>query len=794
METPEDIGMPVRPVVWKNSARLAPAPAWLDQKGASYTWEQATRVLRKNGRFALAVAGILIAGIATLAFMLKDVYKPTARLEIDPISSGIKTLHEIDEDSSAIDNQDYLETQVQILQSDALAISVIRTLHLDRDPEFVTGRALTSPATPQERAQSRESTGEDSFLQEQFRLADRTPLESAALASFRNRLSVNSVRNSRLIEVSFASHDPRVAQLVTNTLVTQFIDRNYKNRYTSTMEASQWLSTQLNDLRSKVDLANRAVSDYQKKYGLVEADDPDVPQTQLLSDLNHQLSTAQADRIETEAYVHMIDLGRADAVPALRDDPLYQSLLARHADTLAQLAQTRAVYGDANSNVKKLQDASDEISKEIGDERSRAIERVQTSLGAQRAREHMMLDARDNLTREMGDASSHVVAYRVLKNEAAAEEELYDVLQARLEEAGIYAGLGSSNIHIVDLAPQLQRASGPHRQMIITIGAAFSLIVALILAFAKESFDNTVRTPDDLKEGSGLPSLAMIPPIRTLKAGPGSSVFTAIAGGPRYQLDSPLAIPMARSYTQAAEAVHGLRTVLDFSKPGGSACVVLVSSPTEGEGKTTVAANLAMAFAQSGKTCLVDCDLRRSMAANAFGMQPTVGLGQVLAGVAPLQDVLKAVPTAEHLTILPGGPLMPNPGDLIASEQMRAALAVLRNQFKHIVIDSPPVIPFADTRVLALLSDAVVLVARYGITTRRAMTRASELLDEIRAPLAGMVVNGIDPDSADYRYYNYGSSRRQGEYRNPYLQEHSNGGPPPVDPPAGAAKTKSAHA
>jgi polysaccharide biosynthesis transport protein len=793
MEAPENIGTTVRPMIWNNCARLSPAPAWLDQKGASYTWEQATRVLRKNGPLAIALASILIVAITALAFMLKDVYKPTARLEIDPISSGIKALHEIDDDSSAIDNQDYLETQVQILQSDALAMSVIRTLHLDQNPEFVAGHDSTGPAMPQAQGTA-ESTGDDSFLREQFKLANRTPQESVALASFRNRLSVNSVRNSRLIEVSFASHDPRVAQLVTNTLVTQFINRNYKNRYTSTMEASEWLSTQLNDLRAKVDLANQAVSDYQKKYGLVEADDPDVPLTQLMSDLNHQLSSAQADRIETEAYVHMIDLGRSDAVPALRDDALYQSLLARHADTLAQLAQTRAVYGDENSNVKKLEDASDEISKEIADERSRVIDRVRTSLGALRAREQMMLDARDNLRREMGDASSHVVAYRVLKNEAAAEGELYDVLQARLEEAGIYAGLGSSNIHIVDLAPQLQRASGPQRQMIIAIGAALSLIVALILAFAKESFDNTVRTPDDVKEKIGLPSLAMIPPIRGQKAGSELSLFSRTAGGPRHELGSSPTIPMARSYTQEAEAMHGLRTVLGFSRPAGTACVVLVSSPSEGEGKTTVATNLAMAFAQNGKTCLVDCDLRRSMAARAFGLQPTAGLGQCLAGRVSLPDVLKAVPTAPRLTILPGGPLMPNPGDLVASEQMRAVLVALRNQFEYVVIDSPPVIPFADARVLALLSDAVVLVALYGVTTRRAIGRASELLDEIRAPLAGMVVNRINLDSADYRYYNYGSSRRPGEYRNPYLKELSDGGPPPLDPQAGAGKTKSAHA
>ena len=791
---PEEIGIPVRSRLLRNFDPLSPAPFWLDQKGSTYTWERATLVLRKNGPLALVIAGVLTLAVIAATLLVKNVYKPTARLEIDPISSGIKTLHEIDDDSSAIDNQDYLETQVQILQSDALAISVIRLLHLDRNPEFVSTRDLTDSAkVPELALSSAEPAAEGSFLQEQFHLADRTPLEAAALASFERRLSVNSIRNSRLIEVSFASHDPELAQLVTNTLVTQFIDRNYKNRYTSTMQASEWLSTQLNDLRSKVEQANRAVSDYQKKYGLVEEDDPDVPLTQQMSDVNHQLSSAQADRIETEAYVHMIDVGRPDAVPALRDDALYQSLLARNADTLAQLAQTRAVYGDENSNVKKLEDASEEISKEIVDERSRAIERVRTSLTALRGREQMMLDARDNLRRQMGDASSHVVAYRVLKNEAAAEAELYDVLQARLEEAGIYAGLGSSNIHIVDLAARLPRPSEPHRGMIVGIGAMLSCILALVVAFAKESFDNTVRTPDDLNERVGLPSLAMIPPIRGRKARPELSAFSRIAWALRSDQSSSSVIPMVLSYTQEAAAVQSLRTVLGFSKPAHPARVVLVSSPSEGEGKTTVAANLALAFAQRGKTCLLDCDLRRSMAASAFGLESAVGLGQCLMGSASLQDTLRTVSGYENLSLVPGGRLTPNPGDLVASEQMRAVMLVLREQFEHIVVDSPPVIPFPDARVLSLLSDSVILVARYGVTTRRAMARAAELLDEIHAPLAGMVVNGIAVDSADYRYYNYGSGKRSAEYENPYAKEHSDGGLPP-NPGASGGKAKSAHA
>lgn len=767
MEDPEQI-WPPRPETRITSAGyIATWPSGMP----TFTWEQAARVLRKNGRFAVWVAAGLTLAVVAGALSLRDVYKPVARLEIDPLSGGIKTLHEID-DSAPIDNQDYLETQVQVLQSDALGMSVIRSLHLDRNPEFVSSSQRPPLASARERATNPSAEPGLSYLSEQFALADRTPLESIALSSFQRRLSISPVRNSRLIEVSFASHDPQLAQTITNDLVTQFMNQNYKNRYTSTMAASEWLSAQLSDLHGKVDEANQAVSDFQKKYGFVDADDPDVPLTQLMGEVNHQLADAQASRIETEAFVHMVDLGQSDSVPALRDDQLYQNLTAQHAALLGQLAQARTVYGDENSNVKKLESASTELANQLADERTRVIDRLRVSLTALRARENMTRTERENVRRQMGEASSHSVEYRVLKNEAAASADLYNTLQARLREAGIYAGLGSSNIHVIDLAPKLRNASEPHRALIIGFGGVVSCFLALALAFVKESFDNTVRTPEDVRTLIGVPSLAMIPPIGGRSVRRTQSLLSKVGLTNGSQRLSSLATPvLMKPRTEESEAIRELRAALSYSRSGTAVRVVLVTSPSDGEGKTTVAANLAVAFSRWGKTCLVDGDLRRSSAAEVFGIVARDGLGQCLAGSASVPEILVPAPSIKNLTILPAGSSLADPGDLIASEKMRTTLTELRNEFDHVVIDSPPVIPFADPRILSLLSDAVVLVGRYGVTTRRAMSRGRELLDEIRAPFVGVVVNDIQTDSADYRYYNYGFSRRTNGYRDYYAQQ-----------------------
>jgi GumC protein len=490
-----------------DSHLLAPGPPLTMEP--VFTWEQAMRILRKNGRYALLFAGTLTAAITILAFLMKDVYQPVARIQIDPANSGIKSSQEIEE-ARTTDNPDYLETQAQILRSDGLGVSVIRELHLDSNPTFV-GKANAAKAgqpTDHTSPSSAQSASGMSFLQEQYDLADRTAQQSIALETLHNGLKVNPIRNSRLIEVSFSSHDPRLSQVVTNTLVTQFIDQNYRHRYATTMQASEWLSTQLNDLRQKVEEANLSVANYQRQYGLVETDEHDVPLGQLMGEVNHQLSDAQANRIEAEAYVRMLDLGQSESIPALRDDQVYQNLMTRFADARAQLAQARTIYGDENSNVKKLENEVNEFSAQVEAERTRTVNRVRTSYEAAKSREEMMLAAREHLKTQMGDANSHMVAYRVLRNEALAKSELYNTLQARLKEAGIYAGLRSSNISVVDLAASLPRPTGPHRSTIIAAGAMASCMLGILFAFALESSTTRCELQTTSCTGPGFPRSA----------------------------------------------------------------------------------------------------------------------------------------------------------------------------------------------------------------------------------------------------------------------------------------------
>ena len=734
----------------------------LDYRNSEFTWEQIVRVLRKNRNFGLGISIVLIGVTVASVMLMKNVYQPVARIEIAPPASGIRTLHEV-ESTAEVEDEDYLETQAQMLQSDALAVSVIRELHLDANSEFVGRRKTNRAGEKTAEVPPGPSALDKSPLADQMALATLTPTESIALDKFRKNLTVNTVRTTRLVEVSFSSHDPEISRQVTNEVIAKFIENDFKRRYNATTQASDWLSSQLNDLYQKVIASAQALSDYQKKYGLVDMDDHDLPSSQLMSEINRQLSDAQAGRIENEAYLQMIDAGQAQYVPAVRDDKVYQNLLIRQGDLRTQLAQARAVYGEANTNVRKIEDQIQEISTQVDDEQKRLGDGIRTAYSAAKERENLMLQARDKLQAKMVNLNSELVGYHLLKTQAIANADLYNTLQARLKEAGIYAGLGSNNIRVVDFAENLREPTGPHRTALIAIGAVASALFGVLACFFKESMNNTLRTPEDVRSWVGLRSLALLPAMNTIATGPRGANGASKKPQPLGIVSAGAFVSVMKPMTAESEAMRDLRTVLLASKSGSKASVILISSSLEGEGKTTVAVNFGIALAQIGRTCLVDADLRRPAMSGTFDVAPKPGLSEVLTGKAPLDAAVSPVPGIPDLWILPSGSVVESPADVLATSTMSDVCDHLRKDYQFIVIDSPPIIRFSDARYLSRLADEVVLIGRYGITTKRTIQRSAELLQDVQAPIAGVVLNGIDYSSPDYHYFTYGYSKIAGK-------------------------------
>ena len=349
-----------------------------------------------------------------------------------------------------------------------------------------------------------------------------------------------------------------------------------------------------------------------------------------------------------------------------------------------------------------------------------------------------------------------------MKKQAQANSELYNTLYARVKEAGIAAASKSSNLRVVDEARVLDYPTRPNRLFNISVGMMAALMGGIALAFLREQLDARIFTPEDMQHSVGAANISIVPAFllsgqKQLPQGvpwptsPGMVSPKGTTFGPwvRMLLEQP--------HSPGAEALRALYTSVVLSRADHPPQVAMIVSSLPGEGKTTVAVNLAIAMAQHGTTCLVDADLRQGRVASELGITNAVGLSDVLASGGPLERACVRVPGLPNLTVVPAHPGNPNAGQLICSETMSKILSELRSQFRFVVIDTAPLLPFADGRALSTLVDGLVFVGRSGITTHHVVRRSLELLEEVNgAPVLEFVLNAADITSAQYRYYQYG--------------------------------------
>lgn len=671
--------------------------------------------------FVVVLSSVVLIVALPLFLMVRPTYEPVASVVIDPPGAETFSL-ETEIPNSEADN--YLTTQTAILKSDALAIDVIRQLHLDANPEVVGKDALKL-------AGGRITSGTGTRL---------THLEDLALDTFQRKLTVSLFRNSRLVEVRFASHDPELAALVTNTILNNFVDQNYQVRYSAITKSSEWLTKQLDDIRQKAEQSNQALADYESNIGFLDVDDKQNTLAQKMTDVSHQLSEAQADRIELGAYVDAIHQGNVDSVPELRNNELFRQLTEDYLESRAQLAEQSAVFGKNNPKVKKLESESGQL-------RASLVHGVEASYESAKARESSMAHALQQMKGSINSQNEAMVKLNVLKREASANAELYNTLFTKVREAGISAASKSSNVRIVDYARILSRPTRPNRFLYLAVTVFFGLFVSIILVLVREAFDDRLRSEEDATHSAGLPSLGIIPKVLPAVR---KNRFRSLAASDERQ---QLTFAADRPDSAESEAVQTLRTNILLAGSGKRPQLILVGSSGTQEGKTVVASNLAITLAKHGGTCLIDADMRRPEIARVFRIPGTPGLSEILRGRCSPEATLRDS-GLRGLSIIPAGERISDIGELISSPLMQKLLERLSARFEYLVIDSAPILPFSDARILSTLVDGVILVGRYGETTQHDLQAAALVLKGINAPLLGVVLNGMEhlPSSyyADY--------------------------------------------
>jgi len=738
---------------------VRPDPAQGPDQPAQYeSLQDLLAVLRKYRMTVIFVAVGVFLLVLLACLIMTPKYASTAIIEVNrdaaaaPGAGGGAT----DIATQVDDVQTEVTTAISILQDSTLALSVIRKLDLAHRRPFIKAIPKEEAGLPLDQAPKTR----DKFIK-----------------LFEKALKVEAVPNTRLIQVTFRNPDPVIAANVANTLSELFISDYLKRRIDSTSEVSYWIGKQLATLKQQVVDSEQALADYEHKTGLVGVDmGTDQGGNSLamqahnsvldrLNTLNQERTTAEANRISSEAVYRLIQTEDPEVVLGLGSMSissggtvlgqgggldLLRNLRAQEVPLKTQYADEATKFGAKNPRLIELHNQLDALDAQIRDELKKISKRAENDyLYAKNNENSILVEVKEQqaVADKLTDAS---VQLQVLAQQAFSNRKLYENLLSQLHEADLSAGMRATHLNIADRGQVTGIPVVPNYLLTLPIAAIAGIFLGIITAFIRQSMNQSVTLPQDMEDVVQLPVMAYLPLFANgksaLPVSPGSSVL------------------MTTPELPLSEAFRSLRTSILLSRPVDRNKVLLITSPMPGDGKSTVAFNLSVAFAQQNeRVLLIDGDMRNADLHRYFGGSNEKGLSWSLSSqVKSLEGLLTRHDAFETLFLLPAGSKPSLPVELFSLATFDRLLADARTKFDWIIIDSPPFLPFSDAAVVSTKVDAVLPVIRSGTVSRSMLTTVSTLLRRMRAPVIGFVLNGIKEDSMGL-FYSYGYQRKRKE-------------------------------
>ncbi len=643
------------------------------------------------------------------------------------IRSGTASEYRVNNAPLAEDTYD-IPTQTTILKSDNLLLTVARDLDLPNNPDFI-GAAGPIP----------------------HRSIDDPAVREQMLGALQNDITIAPVPHTDIVRITCSTLNGKLSADIVNKLIREYKQYSFQSRYDASKDVSNWLSNQLGDLKQQVTTSQEQMIDLGKRLGVLGPDTSENQITSSIGDLTRASSQAQINRIVVESRYRVLtgmDPSALDASVGTVGGQASQALAGlrgQRENLRSQLSGVDVTAGPNLPRVRTLRAQLAELDRQINEEQNRVLIQAREDLVAARADESQTRGALEAAKSDAYKLRDDLVEYTIRQREFESKRQLYEGLLQRLSTAGVQAGLESQEVDIVDNAvPPIGPSLQPRGSVLITNTIIWAGI-AVILSFILESLDTSLSSVAEIEQISGLPSLALIPKARR-------------SADPTTQTPAQRnLVVLTNPKSQFAEAFRALRTSLLLSIAGREPQVILLTSATPSEGKTTASLNLAAVLAQRDvRVLLIDADLRRPTVHHRFGLNGKVGLTSVLTGSIGLKDAVQNVPDLPTLDVLPSGPIPPFPTEMLSSDAMRRLVEESRGIYTHIVMDSPPLLSVTDSVVMAREADAVVLIVRHGKSTKHAVRRARDLLLRSGAKLAGIALNAVDLSSPEYySYYGY---------------------------------------
>ncbi len=717
-----------------------------DNKSGSDTPQifRASHLLRKY--WPTMVTTFVLVVVATVFYTLGQtkIYQAEATVMFDP--SPPKPLgHRVE---SVVDlgaesywgNQEYYETQYHIIVSRRVALAVVNELGLHNDPAFLQNLPPGGVPKP---------------------MADKVPPERAA-EELRGRVEVQPVRDSRLATVTLKDANPERAQRILSALVDTYVNQNLETALESTSSATEWLRNQLDTLNTDLRASEVALHNYKKDNDILSIafDDKSSMLADEMKAVNGELTRVKVQVQEAAAKKAMLD-GAPDGDPRviqsseLQKSPVLNTLRIEYENAVSQRdALVGSGKGPAHVEVvaaeAKIKAAEAAILKEIRNIKQ-SVARDVAALSRQAGGLQGMLTTAKAQANELNRLG---IEYNRLRRTKENNEKLYSLVLERTKEADLAQMMRVNNISIVD-RPLVPRGPVlPKIPLNLAAGIFGGLLLGVATAFMRGLMDRTVKIPDDLEEELGVTFLGLLPQVGAKGVGGYYGYSRKRRRGKVVPEGKPELVVHNEPMSSVAEASRAIRTNLMFMSPDEPQRMLLVTSPGPSEGKTTVACCAAVAMAQAGQRVLImDCDLRRPRLHRIFGKGSDTGVTTALLG-GKLEDAIQPS-EVPNLSVLPAGPVPPNPAELLHTDRFKQLLADLRSRFDRIIIDSPPVVAVTDPTILSTLVDGTVLVTRAFKTRKELARHALRSVQDVGGKMVGGVLNAVDFSKLEYKYSYY---------------------------------------
>jgi capsular exopolysaccharide synthesis family protein len=688
------------------------------------------------GIFAVAV---IVTAVAT--FLTTPIYRATTIVQIEREVAKVVEFQDSNPSESA--GPDFYQTQYELLKSRSLAKRVVDQM----------GVARLKTAIPEKNASIIEwikgllDSGKSlnpKYAAETKKL-NQEEIKSAHANQLLASLTIEPVRSSRLVKVSFDSPDAQTAAKVANSVAQNFINVNMERKFESTNYAKSFLEERLVQVKDKLEKAERAMLEYARDNQIYNlgGEKGGTTASRNLEGFNEALSVAQQERIKAESLYRQLEAAHGGELPQVLESSIIKSLRetkvkleSEYQDKLGTFKPTYPAMLDLSARIA-------EVDVQLKKEKKVVSDSIKASYEAAKDHESLINEKFVVSKTEVLDLQTRSIQYNILQREADTNRQLYDGLLQRYKEVGVGADVGSNNIFVVDAAEVPKSPFKPDFTKNIILASILGLLLGVGLAFLFEHLDDTFKRSSDVEDLLGLSVIGLIPAAEELTAG-----------------ISIVQLSIDDSRAGVVEAYRSVRTALQFSTEHGAPKMVAITSSEKGESKTTSSVGVGIQFAQFGsKVLIIDADLRNPSLHKMFGGDNQHGLTNILVGGDSPAKVTQNTPIA-NLYYISSGPLPPNPAELLSSSSMREMLDLAREKFDFIIIDSPPILGLADVLVIAKLVDNVILQIHSGSTTKTTVQAALKRLAAIRIRPLGCMLTRMRQGSHGYNYeyyYSYGA-------------------------------------